>query len=276
MEEVYEHCQWKFVSCSKDKPARTAEVDAIEESFDLNPGEHLPELLWLNNFLRISNADIEIAFSTPSFLNGTLKETLPCDSTQDPLHTFCLCPLRPEADNLSLPFASHWREASSSNTAKSAEVIQCKKSWVHLSGYKGEVRPIRPNVRIKVSEQSENQLPLDLLRDTSLAIEHFCEIPLVEDDLADCGVMTGTVKLRVMSTFFFLALIQLVRIDGSIQRQRTTKVFHKFGTQELLRETVVTDEEHIINDVSKQDEAEGHRLGKQTLHCRKLEVLTWH
>eukprot|EP01053_Blabericola_migrator_P005221 Blabericola_migrator_1__5220@NODE_268_length_10573_cov_173_829050_g224_i0_p6_GENE_NODE_268_length_10573_cov_173_829050_g224_i0NODE_268_length_10573_cov_173_829050_g224_i0_p6_ORF_typecomplete_len279_score41_93TIP41/PF04176_13/4_5e26_NODE_268_length_10573_cov_173_829050_g224_i080388874 len=274
--EEFKHRGWRFVTNSVENPSKTAECDALEKTFDLNPGEHLPEMLWLANQCVLSNDRVKLTFNARNLLLGSLKGTFLCDEVLDPLHINCLCPLEPEEDNtMQLPFARSWKEEAQ-NKRPDAEVITCKKSWVHLSGHKGLLEPTSLGVRLSCKDLSESgSLPVDLLKDTSLPILHFAQLPLVEDDLADCGVMTADLKLRVMPSFFFLALTQLIRLDGSVQRKRITRIFHQFGSTCMLRETTVEDDEHIIHDVSKQDKAEGHRIGNRKLSKRKIEQLEW-
>ncbi|KAG5504871.1 hypothetical protein GH5_05502 [Leishmania sp. Ghana 2012 LV757] len=69
----------------------------------------------------------------------------------------------------------------------------------------------------------------DVLKDTSLPILFYGHVDLIEDDLHDRGMVTSSVKYRVMSSAFFVLFRHLVRIDSHQIWMREVRVFHEFG-----------------------------------------------
>lgn len=57
----------------------------------------------------------------------------------------------------------------------------------------------------------------------------FADLPLYQDDLHDNGHSECRLRIRVMPQCFFVLLRHFLRVDGSLIRQRDTRLFCKFG-----------------------------------------------
>ncbi|CAG9574440.1 conserved hypothetical protein [Leishmania major strain Friedlin] len=69
----------------------------------------------------------------------------------------------------------------------------------------------------------------DILKDTSLLILFYGDFDMMEDDLRDHGMVTSSVKYRVMSSAFFVLFRHFVRVDNHEIWMREVRVFHEFG-----------------------------------------------
>lgn len=78
-------------------------------------------------------------------------------------------------------------------------------------------------------------IPYDHLRRRE-AIVFAASLPLYEDELHDFGATRLSLKLRIMPSCFFLMMRCFVRVDGVLVRSRETRLFHFFGSNEVLRE----------------------------------------
>jgi type 2A phosphatase activator TIP41 len=67
-------------------------------------------------------------------------------------------------------------------------------------------------------------------------IRFLAEFILFEDELADNGVSLLTVKVRVMPRCFFVRMRLWMRVDGSLCRMYDTRVYHRFGTDHVVRQ----------------------------------------
>lgn len=88
--------------------------------------------------------------------------------------------------------------------------------------------PVRASIRI----------PDDRLRETG-HIHYYSSIDLWQDELADRGVATLKVKIRVMKDLFLVLLRTFLRVDGKHVRMVDVRWFHDFAEAFMLRETSV-------------------------------------
>ena len=84
-----------------------------------------------------------------------------------------------------------------------------------------------------------SQFDMQLLTDTSLPLLLYADLDLLRDDLHDCGLFSLNVKIRVMPSFWYILLKQACRVDGVMGDVRETRFFHKFGEDEIHKETKV-------------------------------------
>lgn len=64
----------------------------------------------------------------------------------------------------------------------------------------------------------------------------FEEVPLFEDELGDNGIADVTVRVRVNEFSVFVLARFFLRVDGVLFRVADTRVYHEFGTGEVVRE----------------------------------------
>jgi len=67
-------------------------------------------------------------------------------------------------------------------------------------------------------------------------IKAYGQVVLYEDELGDKGFSQVNVRFRVMKDCFFLLLRSYVRVDHVLVRILDTRIFHKFGSEELIRD----------------------------------------
>ena len=106
-------------------------------------------------------------------------------------------------------------------------------TWLRTEGCEAAIRDGGKEAQWK--EHKGSGLDMKLLRRRDIPILHFVDIPLYEDDLGDNGESMLRLRLRVMPSCFFILLRHALRIDGLLIRQHETRIFHKFGTPQLLR-----------------------------------------
>ena len=86
-------------------------------------------------------------------------------------------------------------------------------------------------------------IPLDLLRRPD-PILLYDDVPLYEDEMADNGITSLDVKIRVMPARLLLLCRFFMRLDGVLIRVRDTRVYIEFSTGQVIREYVAREEEY--------------------------------
>ena len=81
-----------------------------------------------------------------------------------------------------------------------------------------------------------NGLDMAMLRRRDVPILHFVDLTLYEDDLGDNGDSRLRLRLRVMPRCFLVLLRHALRVDGVLIRHHDTRLFHRFGTNKVLRD----------------------------------------
>ena len=82
---------------------------------------------------------------------------------------------------------------------------------------------------------TEQQIPYDKLGPDN-PIRHSAQLFLFETDLDDCGYCMQQVRYRVMDDALFILLRFFLRVDGVRVRLIDTRIYHQFGSNEILRE----------------------------------------
>ena len=87
-----------------------------------------------------------------------------------------------------------------------------------------------------VIERSDGGLiPLEMLSPEN-EIRFYEEVYLYEDELADRGTTKSYVRVRAMNDCWFVLLRSYVILDKVAVRILDTRVFHKFDTNEIIRD----------------------------------------
>ena len=158
----------------------------------------------------------------------------------------------PYDDKLKVQMAEKWKEERA-NTNVIGEVVR-PFDWTYTTEYAGTLVPSSHDfIRI---EQTKEQINLEKLKQPE-KILFYNEIVLFEDELADNGISILTVKIRVMTSCFFILLRQFLRVDGVLIRVNETRLYHEIGSHCLLRE--ISSKEGATKDVhptlhTQQDE----------------------
>ncbi|EEQ97443.1 conserved hypothetical protein [Perkinsus marinus ATCC 50983] len=107
-----------------------------------------------------------------------------------------------------------------------------KADWTYSTAYGGTFTGPWLGDEIRGSAEC---LPRCQLTDRSLPIRWFSQVCLWEDELADNGSSKYVIRLRVMPNFWYVLASFLLRVDGVIIRLVETRIFHQFGTHEVIR-----------------------------------------
>ena len=97
------------------------------------------------------------------------------------------------------------------------------------------------NVRLVPRPANAPGINWDLLKDNTLPILFYGSFDLVEDDLHDHGMMTSSVKYRVMESAFFVLYRHFIRVDNFAVWMREVRIFHEFSER-----SVVTGVPHVV------------------------------
>jgi type 2A phosphatase activator TIP41 len=114
-------------------------------------------------------------------------------------------------------------------------------STTNTNGQENELNHVETILQQKIPLSGVVWQPTSLRTNMSLLtstepILWYASIPLYEDELHDNGYSSLSVKVRVMPKCFLVLLSFSLRVDGVLLRLWETRLFHVFGTQDLLRE----------------------------------------
>lgn len=87
---------------------------------------------------------------------------------------------------------------------------------------------------------TSHSIPLQLLARQDPVLDRilfYDDVPLYEDELHDHGGSELNVRVRVMPHAFFVLARLFVRVDSVVFRIFDTRVFHSFGSNEVVRES---------------------------------------
>lgn len=102
--------------------------------------------------------------------------------------------------------------------------------------------PSERNEKLKfINNEPDIEIPLGMLGPENPILQSG-EVVLWEDELADRGSSKCYVRYRVMADCWFVLLRSYIRLDKVAIRIMDTRVFHKFGTDELIRDFLVKEE----------------------------------
>ncbi|GAA5976763.1 hypothetical protein JCM11641_000864 [Rhodosporidiobolus odoratus] len=210
------------------------QADALSTDLDLA----LPEIIFGNNSLRLCHdpTGFEIKWDA----NAMLSEVKKGEGWED----------RPGAGPVRVKHADEWKRGQASSTSSTASLtVQKPFDWTYTTLHRGSFTLPSPSPSSSPPSQpapaptfspappSHPGIPLTQLARTDIPILFFDEIPLFEDELGDNGIADATVRIRVNHTSLFLLSRFSLRIDGVLFRQFDIRLFHSFGSSEIIRET---------------------------------------
>uniref|UniRef100_T1J0R9 TIP41-like protein n=1 Tax=Strigamia maritima TaxID=126957 RepID=T1J0R9_STRMM len=179
-----------------------------------------PEMLFADNLLRIEH---ELGFGI---------EFQPLDA---------LLLVNDKQDLIKVAVAKAWKEARA-NSEHITDVVK-PFDWTFTTNYKGNL--IGKNGKLEVSP-TEQRIDLEKLKQTE-KILFYDEIHLFEDELADHGASSCTIKIRVMPSGFFVLHRFYLRVDDVLIRINDTRLHYELGNDHLLRE--YSSRESFIEDL---------------------------
>ncbi|GAA5979251.1 hypothetical protein JCM5350_006942 [Sporobolomyces pararoseus] len=208
------------------------ESDQASNDLDLA----LPEIIFGNNKLSIRHepSGFGLEWNTLDMLRGVKKgqgwENLPGSGA------------------LKVAHAEEWSRGQSSTNSTSRMTIVKPFDWTYTTLHPGTTLP---PTTLPVSEPPSASstplewkrappthpgIPLALLARTDIPILFFDEVPLFEDELGDNGIADVTIRVRVNSTSFYVLARYALRIDHVLFRHFDVRVYHEFGSSEIVRE----------------------------------------
>ncbi|GAA5946997.1 hypothetical protein JCM3765_002111 [Sporobolomyces pararoseus] len=156
----------------------------------------------------------------------------------------------PGSGALKVAHADEWSRGQSSTNSTSRMTIVKPFDWTYTTLHPGTTLP--PTAALSASEFFSSSsstplewkqappthpgIPLALLARTDIPILFFDEVPLFEDELGDNGIADVTIRVRVNSSSFYVLARYALRIDHVLFRHFDVRVYHQFGSSEIVRE----------------------------------------
>eukprot|EP01004_Peranema_trichophorum_P007356 NODE_6134_length_922_cov_42.226533_g5543_i0.p1 GENE.NODE_6134_length_922_cov_42.226533_g5543_i0~~NODE_6134_length_922_cov_42.226533_g5543_i0.p1 ORF type:complete len:256 (+),score=43.78 NODE_6134_length_922_cov_42.226533_g5543_i0:74-841(+) len=203
---------WSFESCDSSRIMPSARMEEWQSTLAYTT---LPEMIFEDNRIIIQHQD-----------SGCIMKFVAFEALRE-------AKKKPGEQEVVVRYASHWRSKDAEGKAEADQGIR----WTFETDYEGDFekngQPWLPE------EESTETIDYELLKDRTQSILFSETAVLYEDELHDNGVSKLTVRMRVMPSCFFLLMRHWLRVDEVVSRVRDIRVFHKFGSDLVVRETSV-------------------------------------
>lgn len=209
------------------------------------PVPHLPEMVFAGNILKVSHAGgCALEFNAWDALSTVIVGEMP----------------------LTIACSEAWK-SSRKNTGFTESHIH-PFDWTYNTEYAGSLRGDW------VVEKTAQQIDLEKLKQRE-TIHFYQDLILFEDELHDNGIAKLSVKIRVMSSGFFILARFFLRVDNVLVRMNDTRLHHEFKNNFVLRETstrqagvkelhvpqsMLSDEEPSLANLLPLVKSEAHKL----------------
>lgn len=158
--------------------------------------------------------------------------------------------------------SQNWKNKDTSGI-EDYKAIENKMDWTYCTPYKGFVSKFHESSKIikqmkdekifnyegtqlcandnqdlkfvQATGENDFGIPLHMLGPEN-PILNYGEVMLYEDELADRGCSKSYARYRVMNDCWFVLLRQYIRLDKVAVRILDTRIFHKFGDKEIIRD----------------------------------------
>ncbi|GAA5905201.1 Tip41p [Sporobolomyces salmoneus] len=183
----------------------------------------LPEIIFGNNRLSIKHepSGFELEWNTLDML----KEVKKGQGWEK----------QPGSGALRVAHADEWTRGQSSTNSTSHMTIVKPFDWTYTTLHPGTIISSADSTWER-APPTHPGIPLALLARTDIPILFFDEVPLFEDELGDNGIADVTIRVRVNSTSFYVLARYALRIDHVLFRHFDVRVYHEFGSREIVRE----------------------------------------
>ncbi|GAA5958327.1 hypothetical protein JCM8115_004054 [Rhodotorula mucilaginosa] len=198
------------------------EADAASNELDLA----LPEICFGNNALRVSHDETGFALEWNTIdLLRAVQRGQGWDA-------------RPGAGPVRVAYADEWTRAQIATGSSTHLTVQKPFDWTYTTLHPGSTSGSRigQHPEWRPAPRTHPGIPLASLARTDIPILFFDEVPLFEDELGDNGIANATVRVRVNHESFFILARFALRIDNVLFRHFDVRVYHAFGSNEILRE----------------------------------------
>jgi len=185
--------------------------------------------------------------------------------------------LRGQANTASLPYADKWKDKGGMETAVFGKihVQEYNYDWTYATHYGGTLTRDSDSAPLE-AQACEEPIPLEMLKRPD-PILFYDELILFEDELADNGSCKLSVKLRVMPSCFFVLMRCYLRVDHVMVKSIDTRFFHEFGTEKVIREQKILQEDfdtlHKATMDVKDDEGKVGAFADGNLLVQHLPVI---
>ncbi|GEM06320.1 signal transduction-related protein [Rhodotorula toruloides] len=213
------------VTATKRPILSIPEADAASDALDLA----LPEICFGNNVLSIRHeaSGFALEWNTLDMLKA-VKKGEGWDA-------------QPGSGAVRVAHADEWSRGQVASGSAAQLKVQKPFDWTYTTLHRGNTYRASPLAAPEYAgwqsaPPTHPGIPLPLLARMDIPILFFDEIPLFEDELGDNGIADVTVRVRVNDSSFFILSRFSLRIDGVLFRYFDVRVFHRFGTDEIIRE----------------------------------------
>ncbi|GAA5876006.1 hypothetical protein JCM16303_006990 [Sporobolomyces ruberrimus] len=189
----------------------------------------LPEIIFGNNRLSIKHkpSGFGLEWNTLDMLKGVKKGQG--------------WEKEPGSGALRVAHAEEWTRGQSATDSTSHMTIVKPFDWTYTTLHPGNtIPPSSPTpsspLEWKKAPPTHQGIPLALLARTDIPILFFDEVPLFEDELGDNGIADVTIRVRVNSSSLYVLARYALRIDHVLFRHFDVRVYHEFGSREIVRE----------------------------------------
>ncbi|GAA6032853.1 hypothetical protein JCM8097_000829 [Rhodosporidiobolus ruineniae] len=227
------HLHGWTVTATKRPILSIPEADQASADLDLA----LPEIIFGNNCLVLQHhpSGLEVKWDARGFL-AEVKKGQGWDE-------------KPGAGAVSVKHADEWKRGQAASTSATASLtVQKPFDWTYTTLHRGAYTlspssspPSSASSTLSPSfspaPPSHPGIPLAQLARTDIPILFFEEIPLFEDELGDNGIADVTVRVRVNHLSLYILARFSLRIDGVLFRHLDVRLFHAFGSPEIVRQT---------------------------------------
>ncbi|XP_065576659.1 TIP41-like protein isoform X2 [Artemia franciscana] len=170
----------------------------------------LPDMIFSDNILKIEHKDLKsgIFFNA---LNALKK-------------------VNDKQDDIKVAISKAWSRANVSASLEVTHEVSNPFDWTFTTDYQGTL--FGDGLQIAPTDKS---IDLNKLKEKE-TILFFDEIHLYEDELADHGCSSCTVKIRVMPSGFFVLHRLYLRVDEVLIRINDTRLYYERGNNYMIRE----------------------------------------
>lgn len=201
-----EYQGWTITTC-KTPISGSQEIDEMHEKL----GIPIPEMIFGNNYAQISHeSGWNIKFNAFDALDRVDKTG---------------------KQSLKVSFSDHWNKSLSKTEHANINQVSNPYDWTYTTDYSGTMSQ---DDLTKFCESSE-VLPMHMLQRHEKII-FYDEFTLYEDELADNGIATCTIRIRVMPSCLLLLCRFFLRLDRVIVRIHDTRIFVSFALGKVMRE----------------------------------------
>jgi type 2A phosphatase activator TIP41 len=199
---------WHFTTTTLDKIMTQEEEKEMQAALHISS---LPEIAFRNNTLAIGPETEREQPWLVFNVEGLLRSASNYYHTEE--YRAVVAP------QLSIPVSAGWQTTEYAKHDPNVD-------WAWRNNFYGLAEG---RVRVVPRPPDTPGINWNLLKDNSLPILFYGSFDLVEDDLHDHGMLTSSVKYRVMESAFFVLFRHFIRVDNAAVWMREVRIYHEFS-----------------------------------------------